>query len=172
MILVEQTISFCKGMLPKEASDAQEERKDVQHNVPEGTTILAKKDVRRGEYFCAPKAKAKSGAKQGAAKQKGSKAIKHNVQTFQLFEKLKVDAPITTDDIPDCLEKLDALLVEYQVKTKEFEAKREELRRQIMEGATIEEVLGTDDKVEDEAGVDAGEEGGEAATGDAAADDA
>jgi len=46
---------------------------------------------------------------------------------------LKIDAPITTDDIPATLEKLEAKLDEYTEKVKVWEEQREELKRKILE---------------------------------------
>merc|ERR1712227_3736 len=60
-------------------------------------------------------------------------AIKHNMETWELFEKLKLDAPMTIDDLPECLKKLEASLADYNIKIKEFEAYNAERKRQIME---------------------------------------
>merc|ERR1712110_1319600 len=61
-----------------------------------------------------------------------SKPIKHDANTFQLFSKLKLDAPITTDDVPALLEKLEAQLEDYQNKVKDWEEKKEEMKRKIL----------------------------------------
>merc|ERR1712061_715270 len=81
------------------------------------------------------------GKKKGKSKQKkddgeatGNKPIKHNAETFRLFDQLKLDAPITTGDIPGILEKLEEKLEMYKLKVKDWEEKREEKKRRILEG--------------------------------------
>merc|ERR1711963_895951 len=78
----------------------------------------------------AKKSKAKKGAKADGA----AKPIKHNAETFRLFDQLKLDAPITTDDIAPTLEKLEAKLEYYKEKVKDWEVKREEKKRRILAG--------------------------------------
>lgn len=68
-------------------------------------TVLMKKEDREEEFYFAP-TKKKTQNKGNKVKKTDTKAIKHNVETFQLFEKLKIDAPITTDDLPATLEHL------------------------------------------------------------------
>merc|ERR1712087_730948 len=46
----------------------------------------------------------------------GVKPIKHNIQTFNLFGCLELDPPMTTADIPETLERLQAQLAFYQDK--------------------------------------------------------
>merc|ERR1711957_619858 len=92
--------------------------------------------------------KSKSKNKGGAAP--SGKSIKHNAETFQLFDKLKLDAPLTTDDVPGLLEKLEAQLEGYKAKVKEWEEKREEMKKAIIDGiADLEEKK--DDAKEDKA---------------------
>merc|ERR1712187_751250 len=83
--------------------------------------------------------------KKGKSKQKGaksegsSKPIKHNAETFRLFDQLKLDAPITTEEIPAILEKLEAQLEDYNAKVKVWEQKREEMKRKILEEGVMPE---------------------------------
>merc|ERR1712151_678401 len=98
------------------------------------------------EYYFEPTARGKKG-KSKAKKDEGegkAKPIKHNAETFQLFDKLKLDAPITTDDVPALLEKLDAKLVEFNGKVKKWEEQREDLKERILAG----EATAEDDKEE------------------------
>merc|ERR1712048_1443794 len=82
----------------------------------------------------------KSSKKKGStAEGGGAKPIKHNAETFQLFDKLKLDAPITTDEIPPLLEKLEEQLANYQEKVKEWQANRDEMKRKILEGIVDDE---------------------------------
>merc|ERR1712039_363450 len=92
------------------------------------------------------------GGKKGKSKNKGGKAegsvkpIKHNAETFRLFDQLKLDAPITTDDVPALLEKLEALLEDYNAKVKKWEETKAEKIRKLLEGEELDEE--NDDKAE------------------------
>merc|ERR1712228_458014 len=88
------------------------------------------------EYYFVPTAKKKGKSKQKTGKSEagGNKPIKHNAETFRLFDQLKLDAPITTGDIPAILEKLEEKLEMYKNKVKDWEEKREEKKRKILEG--------------------------------------
>ena len=55
-----------------------------------------------------------------------------------MFKQLELDAPLSTDEVPALLEKLDAMLEDYKVKVKEWEETREEQKRRILEG--LEEI--------------------------------
>merc|ERR1712046_246041 len=116
------------------------EKKDIAHNNPDNTEILVKKED-RDEFYFAPTAKGKKGKSNKKSKDGGdsAKPIKHNAETFRLFDQLKLDAPITTDDIPPLLEKLEEQLTSYQDKVKEWELKREELKRRILEDGVLPE---------------------------------
>merc|ERR1712039_361878 len=146
MTLIEQTMLFCKSLVQTKDSEQKEEKKEIAHNNPDGTQVLAKKED-RDEFYFIPTAKKKGKSKNKGAKAEGSaKPIKHNAETFRLFDQLKLDAPITTDDIPAILEKLEAQLVDYNAKVKVWEQKREEMKRKILEG----EVLPEDEKPKEE----------------------
>merc|ERR1712113_1000824 len=116
------------------------EEKQTVFNNPDGTEVLVKKED-RDEYYFNPQSKKKKG--KGAAGPKGEtsskKPIKHNAETFQLFDKLKLNAPITTDDIPPLLVELEKQLEDYKLKVKEWEEKREERKKRILEGLEDEE---------------------------------
>merc|ERR1712113_1244231 len=98
----------------------------------------------RDEFYLEPTAKGKKGKIKPKKDESSSKPIKHNAETFQLFDKLKLDAPITTDDVPALLEKLDAKLVEFNSKVKKWEEQREDLKERILAG----EATAEDDKDE------------------------
>merc|ERR1711918_128469 len=68
-----------------------------------------------------------------------AKPIKHNAETFRLFDQLKLDAPVTTDDIPALLEKLNAQQEMYNEKIEEWKLNRDELKRKILAGEAIDE---------------------------------
>merc|ERR1712203_495105 len=131
--LIEQTIAFCNSLVQKKVDDTKEEKKELTHDNPEGTEVLVKKSD-QDEFFIMP-TKAKKGKAKKAGKAEGSaKPIKHNAETFRLFDQLKLDAPITTDEVPELLEKLEAQLADYQNKVKVWEETKAEKQRKILEG--------------------------------------
>merc|ERR1711972_833386 len=133
--LIEQTIAFCNSLVQKKAEDTKEEKKEASHNNPEGTEDLLKKED-RDEFYLMPTAKGKKGkAKNKGSKEEGAKKpIKHNAETFRLFDQHKLDAPITTDEVPALLEKLDAMLEEYNAKVKKWEETKAEKIRKLLAG--------------------------------------
>merc|ERR1712037_765566 len=93
----------------------------------------------REEFYFAPTGKSK---KKGGKKNKeggSSKPIKHNAETFRLFDKLKLEAPITTDDVPAKLEQLEAQLADFRVKVKDWERTRDEKKAKILAGEEEDE---------------------------------
>merc|ERR1712194_153579 len=82
-------------------------------------------------------AKKAKGAGEGASK----KPIKHNAETFKLFASLKLDAPITTADIPALLIKLEEQRIGFEVKVTEWQENKEEMKRKIKEGIITAEDL-------------------------------
>jgi len=138
--LIEQTIFFCKTLIKDKGPVEKEEKKATEHTNPEGCEILVSKGDREEEFYYAPTAKKKSKSKKGGAKEGASaKPIKHNAETFKLFDQLKLSAPITTEDIPALLEKLTEQLEDYNQKVKKWEINRDEKKKQIMEGKNVDE---------------------------------
>merc|ERR1711920_1047584 len=99
-----------------------------------GLEVLMKKEDRDEEYYYAPTAKGKKSKGKKGAKADGSSAkpIKHNAETFRLFDQLKLNAPITTDEVPPLLEQL-------QEKLKVWEETKEEQKKKILAGLDVEE---------------------------------
>merc|ERR1719321_1663452 len=124
--------------MPKDRAETTEEKKDTTFNNPEGSMILLKKDAREEEFFFAPTKGKKSNKGKSGAKKDDTK-IKHNAATFKLFDALKLDAPLTTEEIPAILEKLEEQLQMYKEKVKKWEMTREEQKRAIMEGTAKDE---------------------------------
>jgi len=134
--LIEQTMAFCKTLTASKGPEEKEEKKAAVYDAPEGAEVMVKKEDRDEFWFAPLKAKGKKG--KTAKKESGSaKPIKHNAETFKLFDQLKLDAPITTDDIPAILEKLEAQLADYNGKVKEWEEKREEMKKKILDGIEV-----------------------------------
>jgi len=145
--LIEQTIKFCNSLTGGRVEKKEEEKKEMAACEMDTHVAYSKKDAEEEMFFAATKVKAKKSKKKadGAG---SAKPIKHNAETFQLFDKLKLDAPINTDDVPALLVKLDAQLADYKEKVKEWEAKREEMKAKIMAGEDVEEKA--EEKAEDE----------------------
>merc|ERR1712037_164099 len=99
------------------------------------------KEDRDNEFYMLPAKGKKAKAKKGAKADGGEKAkpIKHNAETFRLFDQLKLDAPITTDEVPALLEKLEEKLADFQHKVKVWEETKEEQKRKILEGLEVQE---------------------------------
>jgi len=136
--LIEQTIKFCSSLTGGKVEKKVEEKKELAACDMDTHVAYSKKDAEEEMFFAATKAKAKK-SKKKADGASSAKPIKHNAQTFQMFDKLKLDAPITTDDVPALLEKLEEQLVSYKEKVKVWEEKREELKAKIMAGEDVEE---------------------------------
>merc|ERR1712113_575607 len=102
-------------------------------------------------FYLMPTAKGKKGkAKNKSGKaESGAKPIKHNAETFRLFDQLKLDAPITTAEVPALVEKLEAQLVDYQQKVKVWEETKEEQKKRILEGGEEEEEAKEEEKEEE-----------------------
>jgi len=140
IVLIEQTVKFCKGLVGEKEEEKKEELKDTVFNNKEGETVLASKKDRDQEMYYAATKKGKAAKKQ--TKPEGDvskKPIKHNAETFKLFDSLKLDAPITTADVPALLVKLDAQMEMYKQKVKDWEQNREEMKAKILAGIPDEE---------------------------------
>lgn len=136
--LVEQTILFCKGLLQSKDKEQKPEEKKIVFDNPDNTEVLLKKEAREEHYFVPPmKKKGKCKQKTNKNDTNGNRPIKHNAETFRLFDQLKLDAPIAMDDIPTTLENLEERLEKYKDKVREWEEKREERKRMILEGTYI-----------------------------------
>merc|ERR1712118_2717 len=98
--------------------------------------LLKKQDREEEMYFAATKKKSAKGKK---TKEDTKKTIKHDAATFKLFDQLKLDAPLSTDEIPDIITKLEAQLEDYNEKVKVWEKNREEMKRKILAGEVVEE---------------------------------
>eukprot|EP00448_Togula_jolla_P038322 CAMPEP_0170621250 /NCGR_PEP_ID=MMETSP0224-20130122/28503_1 /TAXON_ID=285029 /ORGANISM="Togula jolla, Strain CCCM 725" /LENGTH=478 /DNA_ID=CAMNT_0010947501 /DNA_START=82 /DNA_END=1518 /DNA_ORIENTATION=- len=144
--LIEQTMLFCRTLQGIKGVEKQEVKKETVYDNPDDTVVL-KKNEEEEFYFAPTKAGKKSKSKvKGKAEGGPAKPIKHNAETFQLFSKLKLDAPITTDDIPATLEKLEAQLEGYKEKVAKWEEKRELLKKKILEEGVLPE---DEDKAEE-----------------------
>jgi len=136
--LLEQTIKFCKSFQPKEVEEKKEATVTV-HNNKNDEEVLMSKSKRDEEFYYAPTRKGKASKAKGKKGEGSAKPIKHNAETFKLFASLKIEAPITTDDIPATLEKLDQQMAEYTDKIKKWELERDERKAKILAGEDVPE---------------------------------
>merc|ERR1719401_2270107 len=83
--LIEQTISFCKSLTTTKAKEEKKDKQDLTLDNPEGTVMLGKKED-RDEFWFAPTKEKKTGKKAKGKESGGSKPIKHNAETFRLFD--------------------------------------------------------------------------------------
>merc|ERR1712060_162040 len=137
--LLEQTIKFCKSLTGGKEEEKKEEKKDIEHKNMDGLQVLGKKDERDEFWFEPTKAKKSKGSKPKDKEAGTAKPIKHNAVTFKLFDELKLDAPITLDDIPPTLEKLEAELVKYEAKVADWEKNKEERKAKVLAGEDVED---------------------------------
>jgi len=138
MTLIEQTISFCKSLVPDKGPEVKEEKEKKDLNVVEGAEVLVKKEDRE-EFYFAPTGKSKKKSGKKAKGEGAAKPIRHNAETFRLFDKLKIEAPITTDDVPSRLEQLEQQLEDYRQKVEAWEKTREQKKEKILRGEYNEE---------------------------------
>merc|ERR1719281_851428 len=144
-------MQFCKGLMPQEAAEIKEEKKEIVHNNKDGEVVLGTKEDRANEFYFAP-TKKKGGAKKAnkPAEDLTKKSIKHNAETFKLFDSLGLEAPITVADVPALLEKLEKQTEVYNEKVKNWEEQKEEMRRQILDGEKTYAELTKGDKPADD----------------------
>merc|ERR1711862_831040 len=69
------------------------------------------------------------------------KPIKHNAETFKLFDTLGLEAPITVADVPPFLEKLDQQIVAVKEKVDTWEAQKEEMKQKILDGGSYADLV-------------------------------
>merc|ERR1712013_710940 len=65
--LIEQTMKFCKGLLPQDAGEKKEESKETVFNNKDGEVVLSKKEDRADEWYFCPTKKKGGGAKKRQA---------------------------------------------------------------------------------------------------------
>merc|ERR1712014_324309 len=129
-----QTILWCKSVMPKDEVEKKPEKetKEMDDSFKEKGKefVMLSKKGEEEEFYFAPTKKEAAGKKKVEKKDEGvSKPLKHNIETFALFDKLKINAPMSTDDLPSVLEQLEAQMVSYNEKVKVWEEKMADRRR-------------------------------------------
>merc|ERR1712194_604248 len=119
--LIEQSMLFCKNLVGDKGPVKEEEKKEIAHTLKDGEEILLP-DREEEFYYVATAKKKKGKSNKQSGKEGGSaKPIKHNAETFKLFDSLKLNDPLSTAVIPATLEKLEAQLKMYQGKVAAWE---------------------------------------------------
>merc|ERR1711865_924756 len=126
-------------------------KKETVFNNKDGEEVMASKKDRDSEMYFIPSKGKKSKVKKGPEGDASKKPIKHNAETFKLFDSLKLDAPITTADIPAILVKLAEQKAMYEGKVKEWEENKEDMKRKIKEGLVTAEDLEEKKETKEEA---------------------
>lgn len=129
--LLEQTIDYCKGLLPQSA-ESKSDDKPLEYNNPEGYVVMASKKDRAAEMYMemSKGKKGKKGMKNMAPKEDGpreiktSKPLKHTAETFTIFKTLEVSTPMVLGDIPALQATLEKKLEAVNAKVKVWEAER------------------------------------------------
>merc|ERR1712130_962862 len=139
--LIEQTITFCKGLLPQDKAENKEEKKETTYNNKDGEFILLSKESRDEEFFFAPTKKKAQKKGKAAGDDMSKKPIRHNAETFKLFDTLGLEAPITVAEVPPLLERLEKQIEDCQAKVESWEAQKEEMKQKILDGTSYDELV-------------------------------
>merc|ERR1711982_294943 len=67
--LIEQTMLFCKSLTATRAGEQKEDKKEIEHNNPDGTEVLTKKEDRDEFWFVPTKVKKAAKGKKSAGKE-------------------------------------------------------------------------------------------------------
>ncbi|KAL8273867.1 hypothetical protein Esti_002190 [Eimeria stiedai] len=130
-LLLAQTIQYLQKIIeePSSVSEKDKEEADAEHASLAGA--LLPKSQRKEVFFYAPKQKGKQG-KENEKKKEKSKMLKYDVGTLAYFEQCGVTAPVTIDDVPGCLEKLETKLQNFKDMQYESSRKVDERKAEIM----------------------------------------
>jgi len=131
--LIEQTLSYCQQLLPKEAAPVVVKEVAAPVAEIEGRKVLMSKADREEDFFFS----GSGGKKSSKNKNKGKKAkaaptmedkITHTVESIQIFSNLKMKPPVKLSDLPACVEILKKQAKTYEEKVAKWKASEEERR--------------------------------------------
>ena len=132
--MLKQTIMFCKNLIPpcttEGKAEENEKQKEVREFETEGLILLAKKEEECDDFCFAPtkrRGPGKNKSASGKGKEGANQKIKHNIATLALFDKLKIIAPMTIDELPATLEQLEEELKELETETREDKKQPDEI---------------------------------------------
>ncbi|OEH73873.1 hypothetical protein cyc_07450 [Cyclospora cayetanensis] len=129
-LLLSQTIQYLQKIIEEPSTATTEEKKADEEDENLAGALLPKSQ-RKEVFFFAPKQKSKQGKDHEKKKEK-PKILKYDVGTLTYFEQCGLTAPVTLEDIPSCLEKLDAKLRKYKEMQQESAMKVDERKADIM----------------------------------------
>lgn len=129
-LLLTQTIQYLQKIIEEPGNNTSEKEKTEENDANLAGALLPKSQ-RKEVYFYAPKQKGKHGKDHEKKKEK-PKTLKYDVGTLAYFEQCGLTAPVTIDDVPACLEKLDAKLQGYKAMQHESSQKVDERKAEIM----------------------------------------
>jgi uncharacterized coiled-coil DUF342 family protein len=138
--LVNQVITYCRSLVKGDEEKKEEKKTETKFDNPEGSMVVLGKKKDDGELKLVVKGqKAKKNRDQAATKEKKSTTFKHQLETLHLFGSVKLDPPLSADEVPGLLEKLNQQLSELKEKqddaTKDIREKREEAKKKLAEAA-------------------------------------
>jgi len=153
LILMEQTIDYCKQLMPKTEVVEESKGPELDGSAFQGFQMMASKKDRAADGALLVGTKAKKGFKvggknNGSEKEGKSKAIKHTAGTLESFTKLKMKAPTTTADLPDLLKKLEDACASLKKDIADWEIERLEKIAAAAELTTAEAAEDTSPPVE------------------------
>jgi len=154
---IEQCTLYCKRVMPDDAGEKAEEKKETVFNNKDGETVLLKKEDRNDEgMIAATKVKSKKGKKKAGdagAADNSKKKLTVNMQSFSDWAFLGLAPPMYVADIPDLLTKLEEKKTHFEQKVKDWEENKEEMKRKILSGEmTMADLKGEDEAKADEDG--------------------
>lgn len=129
--LIEQTVAYCKSLLPKQKVEVVEEEKAAPAAELDGRKVILSKSDRDEDFFFATntkKSKNKSKGKKKVQEVTENDKIKHTVESIQIFANLKMAPPVKVSDLPVCIEKLEKQKEQYADKIAKWKASEEERR--------------------------------------------
>lgn len=129
-LLLTQTIQYLQKIIEEPGNNTSEKEKTDEDDANLAGALLPKSQ-RKEVFFYAPKQKGKHGKDHEKKKEK-PKMLKYDVGTLAYFEQCGLTAPVTIDDVPTCLEKLDAKLQSYKEMQHESSQKVDERKAEIM----------------------------------------
>ncbi|KAL8441579.1 hypothetical protein Emed_007543 [Eimeria media] len=129
-LLLAQTIQYLQKIIEEPSSVSEKDKEDADAENSLAGALLPKSQ-RKEVFFYAPKQKGKQG-KDNEKKKEKSKMLKYDVGTLAYFEQCGVTAPVTIDDVPGCLEKLETKLQNFKDMQYESSRKVDERKAEIM----------------------------------------
>ncbi len=126
LTLVEQALTYVKNLIKSQEKAALEEKKEAvdltkaKPKEAKGEVLLPKSQRNEVFYFAPTKRKGQNAKPNGDAQQAkeagatGPKKIKHDMGTLRQFAELELDAPLTADDCPPLIGKLEEKMTQLK----------------------------------------------------------